>query len=109
MESNRDFAKLVQMQNREFNTEMKCGISQSETLSMEVFGGGMIQWWGSVGQVRLVVRLDDLEDLFQLEDSVIILWISFYSGEEKYSSHVLEQQRCWKRRYSFHPTLQTMQ
>lgn len=43
MESNRDFAKLVQMQNREFNTEMKCGISQSETLSMEVFGGGMIQ------------------------------------------------------------------
>lgn len=41
-----------------------------------------------------MVRLDDLEDLFQLEDSVIILQISFYSGEEKYSSHVLEQQRC---------------
>lgn len=39
VESNRDFAKLVQVQNRKSSTEMKCGISQSETLSMEVFGG----------------------------------------------------------------------
>lgn len=35
---------------------------------------------------QVVVRPDDLEDPFQLEDSVIILWISFYTHEEKYAS-----------------------